>query len=50
MALQREASSRVASSRSRSATSNPGLPYGCHVNTVPSGRITAEVVGDPALA
>src|SRR5262245_17043829 len=46
----RDASSPVAASVSISATSKPSFPYGCHANTVPSGRITADVLGDPSLA
>jgi hypothetical protein len=47
---QRTASNPVAAAVSMSATNNPGLPYGCHVCTVPSGRTTADVVGDPSIA
>ena len=46
---QRRARNPVASSRSRSTISKPALPYGCHASTVPSGRATADVVGDPSL-
>jgi hypothetical protein len=46
----RAASSPVASARSRSATSSPGSPYGCHASTEPSGRAIADVVGAPSLA
>ena len=40
----------MAAGRSMSARSNPSLPYGWKLSSVPSGRTTAEVVGDPALA
>ncbi len=33
-----------------SAMSSPRSPYGWYVRSVPSGRTTADVVGDPALA
>ena len=48
--LQRAASKPVASLISMSAISSPRLPYGWWQSSVPSGRTTAEVVGDPSLA
>ena len=49
-ALQRDATRPVAAVRSISASSNPSPPYGCELSSVPSGRATAGVVGDPVLA
>jgi hypothetical protein len=47
---QREASSRDAAVRSRSATRRPSCPYGWYAKTVPSGRTIAEVVEEPGTA
>jgi hypothetical protein len=46
----RSASNPVAADRSRSAIKSPSIPYGCHARIDPSGRITAEVLGEPSLA
>jgi hypothetical protein len=35
---------------SMSAMSKPSCPYGWQLSSVPSGRTTAEVLGEPALA
>ena len=48
--VHRDARSPVAAAVSMSATSNPSVPYGCQASSVPSGRTTADVDGDPSIA